>query len=175
MNKVSAETLLGSTTPILIASDQILPPGKKRVGNATARRAIEILIEKEQGFILPTAAQKKNLIIAFVKRDMIVYGRGFDMIKLAAPVELNDLSDIERNLDAIQLIEIKSTNKDKVGEDFQGYFFGLTAAEVLVAQSLKHRFKFIFVNTLTKHHMEVDINELFGRARGIYPTWSLLF
>jgi hypothetical protein len=161
--------------PALIASEQILPLRKDPAKNGTARRAMEILVGKKQGFVLPTAAQKKNLIIAFVKKDMIVYGRGFDMVKLAAPVDLNKLSDIESNLSAIQLIEVKSTNKSKVKESFQGYFFGLTAAEVLVAQNLKRQFRFVMVNTLTKHHMELDIKELFGKARGIYPTWSILF
>ncbi len=65
-------------------------------------------------------------------------------------------------------------NKEKMGLNFRGYFFSLTAAEVLVAQSLKLQFKFALVNTLTKHYVELSLNELFGRAKGIYPTWSIL-
>jgi hypothetical protein len=147
---------------------------KKRVGNATARRAAQILVGKQLGFALPTPKQKKNIVVAFVKSDMIVYGRAFDIIKLLAPVELDDLSEVEAKLNMIQLFEIKSTNKDKINVNFRGYFFGLTAAEVLVAQSLKQQFKFALVNTLTKHHVELSLNELFGRAKGIYPTWSIL-
>jgi len=147
---------------------------KKRVGNATARRAAQILVGKKLGFTLPTPKQKKNIVVAFVKRDMIVYGRAFDIIKLLEPVELDDLSEVEAKINKIQLIEIKSTNKDKISDTFRGYFFGLTAAEVLVAQSLKQQFKFALVNTLTKHHVELSLSELFGRAKGIYPTWSIL-
>ncbi len=147
---------------------------KKRVGNATARRAAQILVEKQLGFTLPTPKQKKNIVVAFVKRDMIVYGRAFDIVKLLEPVELDDLSEVEAKINKIQLFEIKSTNKDKISINFRGYFFGLTAAEVLVAQSLKLQFKFALVNTLTKHHIELSLNELFGRAKGIYPTWSIL-
>ncbi len=147
---------------------------RKRVGNATARRAAQILIEKQLGFTLPTPKQKKNIVVAFVKRDMIVYGRAFDIIKLLAPVDLDDLSDVESKINKIQLFEIKSTNKDKINVSFRGYFFGLTAAEVLVAQSLKQQFRFVLVNTLTKHYVELSLSELFGRAKGIYPTWSIL-
>lgn len=43
----------------------------------------------------------------------------------------------EANLDNVQLFEIKSTNKKGIGPDFRKYCFGLTAAEGLVAQSLK--------------------------------------
>ena len=78
---------------------------KKRVGNATARRAAQILVEKQLGFTLPTPKQKKNIVVAFVKRDMIVYGRAFDIIKLLAPVDLDDLSDVEAKINKIQLYD----------------------------------------------------------------------
>ena len=48
-------------------------------------------------------------------------------------------------------------------------------AEVLVAQSLKERFRFIFINVTSGAHMELRLPEVFGRARGIYPGWSLSF
>jgi len=87
---------------------------------------------------------------------------------------LNDLEDVERHLDGITLYEIKSTNRD-VGASFEGYFFGLTAAELLVSQSLKDRFKFIFVDINTGKHLELTLSQIFARAKGIYPTWSILF
>jgi hypothetical protein len=51
----------------------------------------------------------------------------------------------------------------------------LTAAEVLVAQSLKEQFRFLFVNTVTGSFLELRLNEVFAKARGIYPTWSISF
>jgi hypothetical protein len=105
---------------------------------------------------------------------MIVYGRAFDIVKLGSPVNLSDLAEVESKISEIALCEIKSTNKTKINPSFRGYFFSLTAAEVLVAQSLKGQFKFILVNTLTKHHVELGLSELFGNAKGIYPTWSIL-
>lgn len=59
--------------------------------------------------------------------------------------------------------------------DFSKFFFALTGAEVLVAQSLKKQFKFIFVNTITGEHLEMDLAQIFARAKGIYPTWSITF
>jgi hypothetical protein len=161
-------------TANLTAPTTALIVEKTTTGNATARRAAQILVEKQAGFALPTPKQKKNIVVAFVKRDMIVYGRAFDIVKLLAPVNLDDLAEVEAKINKIQLFEIKSTNKEKMGLNFRGYFFSLTAAEVLVAQSLKLQFKFALVNTLTKHHIELNLNELFGRAKGIYPTWSIL-
>ena len=105
---------------------------------------------------------------------MIVYGKAFDIVRLSGQVDLNHLEEVERHLERVTLYEIKSTAKE-VGADFEGYFFGLTAAELLVSQSLKSRFKFVFVNILTGVHLELSLSQMFARAKGIYPTWSILF
>ena len=112
--------------------------------------------------------------MAFAKRDMIVYGKAFDILRLAIPIDLDRLEEVETHLDHITVYEIKSTRQD-FNEAFDGYFFGLTAAEVLVSQSLKQRFKFVFVNIQSGSYLEMTLSEIFARARGIYPTWSISF
>jgi hypothetical protein len=96
------------------------------------------------------------------------------VVKLSGTVNLDDPTEISHSLDKIVLCEIKSSGR-KLPEDFKGYFFALTTAELLVAQSLKKRFKFIFVNTTTGSYMELSLSQLLGRARGVYPTWSIMF
>lgn len=143
-------------------------------GSATAGKAAQMLVKKKLGYLVPTAKQKKNLVIAFAKRDMIVYGKAFDVLRLSQSIDLDSLPEVEANLGEIIVCEIKSTKKD-VSADFRGHFFGLTAAEVLVAQSLKAQFRFIFVNTVSGAFMELQLSEIFAKARGIYPTWSISF
>lgn len=143
-------------------------------GSATAGKAAQLLVSKNLGYLVPTAKQKKNLVVAFAKRGMIVYGKAFDVLRISHPIDLNSLVEVEANLGKILVCEIKSTKKD-VSADFRGHFFGLTAAEVLVAQSLKAQFRFIFVNTVSGAFMELQLSEVFAKARGIYPTWSISF
>jgi hypothetical protein len=143
-------------------------------GQTTAKKAAAILVAKNAGFVIPTAKQRQNLLVAYAKKGKVVYGKAFDIVRLCADVNLDDLADIERNLDRITVFEIKSSRK-KLGSDFAGYFFALTAAEVLVAQSLKKRFQFVFVNTATGEHLEMSLSEIFSRAKGVYPTWSICF
>lgn len=143
-------------------------------GSATAGKAALLLVSQELGYLIPTAKQKKNLVVAFAKKDKIVYGKAFDVVRLSEPVDLDSLEEVEAGLPKIIVCEIKSTKKD-VAADFRGYFFALTAAEVLVAQSLKEQFRFIFVNTVSGAHLELRLNEIFAKARGIYPTWSISF
>jgi hypothetical protein len=125
------------------------------------------------GFIIPTARQKLNLLVAFAKKGKVVYGRAFDIVKLSGPVTLDDLSEVEKNLNRVTIFEIKSTRKI-LKADFSAFFFSLTGAEVLVAQSLKKQFKFALVNTTTTEHLEMDLAEIFARAKGIYSGWSIM-
>lgn len=143
-------------------------------GSKTASKAAKLLAEKGVGYVVPTGKQKKNLVVACAKQDRIVYGKAFDVVRLTGHVNLDSLDDVEAKLNQILFCEIKSTKQD-FDEEFKGYFFGITAAEVLVAQSLKEQFRFIFVNTITGSHLELKLNEVFARARGIYPTWSISF
>ena len=75
---------------------------------------------------------------------------------------------------AVTVFEVKSTKK-RLKADFSAFFFGLSGAEVLVAQSLKGQFKFAFVNTTSGDHMELTLAQIFAKARGIYSTWSISF
>ncbi|MBI3462436.1 MAG: hypothetical protein HY000_05160 [Planctomycetes bacterium] len=143
-------------------------------GQKTASKAAAILVAKKIGFIIPTAKQKQNLLVAFAKQGKVVYGKAFDIVKLSDAVDLSDLAEVERNLDKVTIFEIKSTKKP-LRPDFSKFFFALTGAEVLVAQSLKKQFKFVMVNTASGDHLEMDLAEIFGRAKGIYPTWSIMF
>lgn len=146
-------------------------------GQQTAKKAAAILTSVSgAGYVLPTARQKQNLVVAFAKLGKIIYGKAFDVVKIkpGSNFSLDELDDVEVNLHRITLVEIKSTRK-KVGEDFSKFFFALTGAEVLVAQSLKSQFHFVLVDTTTGKHLEISLGEIFGRAKGIYPTWSISF
>src|SRR4051794_35631006 len=112
--------------------------GESQSGQTTARKAAELLVAKNIGFIIPTAKQRQNLLVAFAKRGKVVYGKAFDVVRLSATVNLDDLATLEPQLSNITVFEIKSSRK-KLRSDFSGYFFALTAAEVLVAQSLKNQ------------------------------------
>jgi hypothetical protein len=148
-----------------------------RQGNSTARRAAQILVRLKLGYITPTAAQKKKIVIAFAKRGSVVYGKAYDIVRIhnGTKVDLDDQESIERGLDSLILYEIKSTHRKSIGPDFDKYFFALTTAELLVAQSLKEQFRFVFVNVISRQHKELTLREVLAKARGFYPQWSILF
>jgi hypothetical protein len=141
----------------------------------TAKNAAKILVGKDIGFVIPTSTQKKILLVAFAKTNKVIYGKAFDIVKVIGQVNLDSLEEVERELAKIVLYEIKSTSKENVADDFGKYFFALSTAELLVAQNLKVQYRFVFVNTRTKQHLELTLAEVFAKAKGIYPVWSIMF
>lgn len=147
-----------------------------RSGQKTAKKAAELLQRIDGGrFVIPTAKARKAICIAFALSGQVVYGKAFDIVKVPPGVEVEEATALQDHLESIVLYEIKSTNKAAVKPDFKGYFFSLSTAELLVAQSLKERYRFVFVNTLTGTYTELTLQEVFARARGIYPAWSISF
>ena len=146
-----------------------------RTGQRTAKLAAEILRDLNVGFVIPTAKQRVALAMAYARAEYVIYGKAFDIVRCSSTVDLNDSDSIFEHLADIVILEIKSTNKKTVKPDFRGHFFAITAAELLVAQSLGKRYRFIFVNTLTRSHLELTLQQIFARSRGIYPTWSISF
>lgn len=143
----------------------------------TAKKAIKILLNRNEGYKEPNKLERTNLLIAFAKRNKVVYGKAFDIVKIidSKIIDLTNLEEVEKHLDSIIIYEIKSTTKKDIKDNFEKYFFGLSTAELLVAQNLKSHFKFIFVNIVTKEILELTLKQVFEKAKGIYPVWSIQF
>lgn len=159
----------------LLTEDAEPPPPGSSSGKRTAKTAINILTRAGLGFVEPTPPQRSALSVAFAMNGKVLYGAAYDVVRLEQPIDLSDPAAISARLGEITVCEIKSTNRASLTDDFRGYFFDLTTAELLVAQSLGQQYLFAFVNTLTGRHLELSLNELFGRARKIYPKWAVRF
>jgi len=123
-----------------------------------AKAAAAILVAKKAGFIIPTGRQRQNLLVAFAKRGKVVYGKAFDVVKLSG-LWIWTTWPKSKSTGASNCFEIKSSRK-KLRSDFSGYFFALTAAEVLVAQSLKKQFGFVLVTPEPASIWEMSLSEI---------------
>ena len=140
----------------------------------TAIAARDYLCVKDLHFRKVTGPQKLRLVVAFAKRGVAVYGQAFDLVYCDPSLDLNDTSLIEEAYDNIRLYEVKSTNRT-LKPGFADYFFSFSTAELLVAQSLGDNYRFVFVNICSGECLDLSLREVFGRARGIYPSWSVKF
>jgi len=163
--------------PTIVIGDPTLAEAPAVSNQQTANLAKTILCESSPAFRDPTAAQRSAIAAAFAAKNFVVYGRAFDVLELAdANAALRDQNAITDAIDrrTIALVEVKSTSRD-LDQDFSGHFFSMSTAELLVAQSLGPLFKFAFVNTRTRHLRLVTLQDIFRRAKAIYPTWSIRF
>jgi len=112
--------------------------------------------------------------VAFAMRGVVVYGQAFDLVHCDPSLDLNDDAAIKRAYKDIRLYEVKSTNR-ALKPGFADYFFSFSTAELLVAQSLGENFRFAFVNIGNCEFMDLSLRDVFGRARAIYPSWSIKF
>lgn len=151
------------------------PPQQKTINVATSRRAIKILLNDHHGFRWPTQSERRELLVGFAMLGFALPGAAYDIVQIDGDVDLGDRDSISSNLDAITLCEIKSTNRVAMKEDLKGYFFNVTAAELLVAQTLGKRFKFAFVNVLTRSLQLLSLPEVMAKSRGLYPAWHIRF
>jgi hypothetical protein len=153
-----------------------LQPAKpKAVNAATSRRAIDILLSDHDGFHCPTRFERQELLVGFAMGRFALPGAAYDIVRVQSHVDLGDRDSIANNLGAITLFEIKSTNRASIKDDLKGYFFNITSAELLIAQTLGERFKFGFVNVLTRSLQELSLAEVMARSRAFYPAWHIKF
>ena len=157
----------------------LIEPEHKLAGNSqqTAKRAAEIVKKADPRFVVPDADERKALRMAFAARNYVLYGKALDIVKIedGEPFSLKVVDEIERNRDRLTIYEIKSTGKEGVNEKFERYFFSISTAELLTAQDLKAKYRFLFVNTKTGEKMELTLKEVLSRAKGFYPAWSIQF
>ena len=141
----------------------------------TAKIAAQILENLNQGFYVPNSVERKKLLVAFAERELTLYGKAFDIIRISGKGRVLELGDPNRIFNDLTIYEIKSTNKKSVKEDFSRYFFSLSTAELLTAQNLGIKYRFILVNTLNGKYLELSLKDLYAKAKGIYPSWSVQF
>jgi hypothetical protein len=139
----------------------------------TAQRAVDVLLAKDPRYRCPTSSERQALLLGFARRGKVLIGSAYDVVRVEGELNLSDDAAIAGALERVTLCEIKSTNRRTLGADLKGYFFNITAAEQLTAQSLGARYRLLFVNTITGEHQEMSFSEVLGRAKAIYPSWHI--
>lgn len=140
---------------------------------ATERSAKQYLCKADGRYRIPLSSQKKALLVGFAMCGKALTGSAYDAVRLEYDIDLDDPEAIARDNAAITLIEIKSTVQEAIGPDLRGYFFNITSAELMVAQSLKDQYRFVFLNLARGDWQELSINEVLSRSKAIYPAYHI--
>ena len=141
----------------------------------TERSAKQLLCKLDDRCRLLSPRERKAVLVAFAMCGKALVGAAYDAVRLSRDVDLADPSDIAANIDAVTLLEVKSTGRETINDSLAGYFFNITAAELLTAQALKHQYRFVFLNTVRGEIQELGIAEVLARAKAIYPAYHIRF
>ena len=158
---------------------------------STARIADEILMKKpgyfklsdkkkknsrpSKGYFKLFPTEKKNILVAFAKRNKTVHSQAYDLIRTKSKIDFSDIHDIERKMEDITFIEVKSTNAKDGNAKFTNHFFGVTVEEMRMAQEHIEQYRFVFVNVKHNYKLEMNLHGFFSRIRKLYPTFSVRF
>lgn len=166
-----------SSSADLVADGFEVGPGSSSAfhGHQTARKAAAILVASDSRSRIPTREERDALTVAFAMRRRTLPCSAFDAVKVDGNVFLEDPAALAAELGQVTVYEVKSTNRVGLGEDLARYFFNITAAELMAAQSLGAQYRFAFVNTLTKSIQEMSLPEVLARAKAFYLAWHIRF
>jgi len=108
--------------------------------NKSEKEGIQLLLEKDDTFINPTASERKEILQKLNLPP--TFTRAFDLVKVKSKIN-QELA--EYSIHEIQLIELKTTKKHLPNLP-KGFFFGATQNEFDIAQRLGDKYMFCFVS-----------------------------
>jgi len=115
-------------------------------------------ILQKRGYKKLKPQERKNLILAYKKSGKRIPESAFDL------VHFSDVKDIIKKLNSILLIEAKSTNND-LDKKFSGHFFGITENQEKLGKILPQKYKFAFVNIISKNVMILTYSQVQKRIK----------
>ena len=132
--------------------------------NQSAERIAINTLLKNPKFKELTAKEKNTLFVAYARKNKVVHKRAFDLIRISAKIDFSSEASIMENIENITFIEVKSTKMSK-DVNFSGQFFGLTMREMIMGQTYKNNYQFIFVDVTNGNRLEMDLKKLYSRMK----------
>lgn len=145
-----------------------------RLSNASgAAGEIQAISSNAHWIERPKGEQLTILLTELKKQGIDIKRTSFDAISLPTDVtiDFDDEESVGRTTSAMTFIEIKTTNKESVKDDFSGYFFAFTEGELSAAEQLKERHQVALVNRRTGNILMSSVPQLLERARSM--NWQV--
>ncbi|PMK16019.1 hypothetical protein [Vibrio splendidus] len=145
-----------------------------RLSSTSGSQGENLAIQKNQQWIeRPKAKELNNLLSLLSKSGINIKRTSFDAIEIpeGVSIDFGCLDSIKASLHLMNFIEIKTTNKESVKEDFTGYFFAFTEGELHAAEQLGERHKVALVNKRTDNIVMSSVPELLARAKSM--NWQV--
>lgn len=117
--------------------------GKSGRNRLVEADATDVVLDDKRFQRLDLVTKKRLLELLNVRGSWT--HRTFDLVMTPAQVDPINVHNVERLLQDITVIEIKSTRKPIADASLSGFFFGATETEFLLADALGDRLRYAFV------------------------------
>jgi hypothetical protein len=136
-------------------------------GEASALARLDNCVPRPRGLGL------KILLSALLKQGVRIKATSFDAIQLphSEGINFTDLEAVERDLDQMVFIEIKTANQKRVKPDFTGFFFALSENEIAASEALGWQHRVVLINNITGEVVNTSVSEIISKAKS--STWQL--
>lgn len=116
---------------------------KSRLNARTERRAHDFVL-LDRRFQKPNTATKRK-ILELLEAEGNFTHHSFDLVMTSRPVEELTPANVGRYIDEITVVEVKSTRKAIANKALNGFFFGSSETQYVLAEELGDRCKWVFV------------------------------
>ncbi|PKG56343.1 hypothetical protein [Shewanella sp. GutDb-MelDb] len=145
-----------------------------RLSNSSGSKGEKLAISQHEDWIeRPKGTALKHLISELSKTGINIKRTSFDAIAIPVgnKVDFSSPKSIADHIKEMVFIEIKTTNKKSVKEDFTGYFFAFTEGELNAAEQLGEQHQVALVNKRTGNIVMSSIPRLLTRAKSM--NWQV--
>jgi hypothetical protein len=146
----------------------------KRLANQKgAAGELEVLAANVHYVARPKGAALDTRMAALRERGAAIKRSSFDAIALpeGRVVDFADPAAVATSLPDMVFVEIKTANQKRVRPDFSGFFFALTAGELMASEVLGVRHRVILLNKATGTMLLTSVPEILARARS--TNWQV--
>ena len=135
-------------------------------GEKDAMILFENLIDRPKG------KDMKNLLDALTQLDLNIKSTSFDKIDSGGVnIDFSDVNHLVQILPRLTFVEVKSTDRASIPEDFSGYFFAITENEIDASIILGEQYRVLLINKVTGYKKWTTVQALLERAKS--KTWQV--
>lgn len=117
------------------------PPSSSKL--KTEKEGLQVLLADAR--MQEVALETKRRILSLLNVGGAFKPQTFDAVMTPAAVEPLTATTIERHIETLALVEMKTTKADIANPALNRFFFGVTETEIQVAKALGERYLFAFV------------------------------
>ena len=145
-----------------------------RFANQTGAEGEAYAVDSMNDWVPRPKGNELKILLAALKGSGIEIKRSsFDAISHpnADKINFNNQSEVEAAVNDMVFIEIKTSNQERVKEDFTGFFFALTESEIAASEALQNRHKVALFNKRTGLIQITTVAEIIARAKS--TNWQV--